>query len=166
MFKPFSENIVFIDTEFTDLNPYNGELISVGMIKPTGEELYIELEYDGKVSDWVKENVLPKLDGKKMSREEAKKAIRDFLGTNMPYLFGFINQYDDVYLSKLFLNEEKPYNYMPLDLATLLFFHEINPQEVVEKTLGIDLSPFREHHALDDAKWVREVYEKLKVFKK
>ena len=135
------------------------------MIKPSGEEFYIELEYDGRVSDWVSENVLPKLSGNKVSRAKAKQMICDFLGTSSPYLVGFINQYDDVYLSKLFLNDEKPYNYMPLDLATLLFFHQINPQQVVEKTHELDLSPYGDHHALDDTKWVRDVYLKLKTVK-
>lgn len=27
--KPFSENIIFMDTEFTNLNPYEGEIISL-----------------------------------------------------------------------------------------------------------------------------------------
>jgi DNA polymerase III epsilon subunit-like protein len=165
MIKPFTDNFVFIDTEFSDLNPYKGELISIGMVKQTGEELYLELEYDGEVSAFVTENVLPKLTGNKISREQARKEVREFLCDSKPYLMGFINQYDDVYLSKLFLGEEKPYTYAPLDLATLLFFHEINPLEDVERTLGIDLSPYREHHALDDAKWVRDVYEKLKTLK-
>lgn len=171
MFKPLSENIIFFDTEFSDLDPYKGELLSIGMIKPNGEELYVELRHDGDVSDWVKDNVLPMLTEIKISREEAKKAIRGFLGESMPYLFGFINQYDDVYMSKLFLNDGKPYNYMPLDLATLLFFYGINPlaelkqgidpSSEVEKMLGLDLSHYRNHHALDDAKWVRDVYSNL-----
>jgi len=159
--KPFSKNIVFVDTEFSDLDPYKGELLSVGMVKPTGEELYFELEYDGEYSGWVTEHILPTLTDPKVSREIAKKKIRDFLGTSQPYLLAFINQYDDVYMSKLFLGEEKPYNYMPLDLASILFFNGIDPQGEVEKALGLELPNYREHHALDDAKWVRDIYLKL-----
>ncbi len=44
--KSFSENIIFFDTEFSSLNPYEGEILSIGLVKPNGEELYLELEYD------------------------------------------------------------------------------------------------------------------------
>jgi hypothetical protein len=45
MLEPFEKkNIVFIDTEFSDLDPYKGEVLSIGAIKLTGEEFYIEIE--------------------------------------------------------------------------------------------------------------------------
>jgi len=57
--QPFEQkNIVFLDTEFTDLDPYKGEILSIGMVKLSGEELYIELEYKGESSDWVKKHIL------------------------------------------------------------------------------------------------------------
>jgi hypothetical protein len=38
--QPFeAENILFIDTEFSDLDPYIGEILSIGMVKLSGEEL-------------------------------------------------------------------------------------------------------------------------------
>jgi DNA polymerase III epsilon subunit-like protein len=163
MFIPFSSNIVFIDTEFSDLNPYTGELLSIALIKPSGEELYIELEYDGPVSDWVKEHVLPIMRQEKVNRDEAKKLIREFLGDSKPNLLGFICQYDDVFLSKLFLNEEKPYYYVTLDLASMFFAHDKPPEHLygIAKEMGLDATEYKEHNALDDTRLIRDIYQKL-----
>jgi DNA polymerase III epsilon subunit-like protein len=52
MLEPYEKkNIVFIDTEFTDLDPYKGELLSVGIVKLSGEELYIEFEQNSESSE-------------------------------------------------------------------------------------------------------------------
>src|SRR4030066_1628453 len=45
--KPFSDNIVFLDTEFSSLDPYKGEILSIGLVKMNGDGLYLELEYTG-----------------------------------------------------------------------------------------------------------------------
>lgn len=156
--KQFSNNIVFVDTEFSDLNPYVGEILSIALVKMDGSELYLELEYDGACSAWVKEHILPTLTEKKVTRDVAKAKIRDFLGNASPYLLGFVNQYDDVYLSKLFVDDEKPYNWLPLDLASMLFMRGLDPQAEISPKLGLDSSKYREHHALDDARWIRDAY--------
>ena len=111
--KTFSDNIIFVDTEFSDLNPYKGEILSIGLVKLNGEELYLELEYDGGVSDWVKENIIPTLTQSKVTREEAKKTIRDFVGRGKPYMVSYVNQYDTIYLYKLFVGEEHPFFWLP-----------------------------------------------------
>ena len=41
--KAFSKDVIFVDTEFTDLDPYTGEILSVGMAKPNGDEFYVEI---------------------------------------------------------------------------------------------------------------------------
>jgi len=46
-FNPFSKNIIFLDTEFSSLDPYKGEMLSIGLAKLDGSELYLELEYEG-----------------------------------------------------------------------------------------------------------------------
>src|SRR5277367_3332583 len=106
--KPFTDNIIFLDTEFSSLDPYEGEILSIGLIKPSGEAFYIELEYDGPVSDWVKEHILPTLKGPKFSREEAKRKIKEFIGDSKPYMVAYVNQFDDVYFHKLFQGDELP----------------------------------------------------------
>lgn len=162
--KPFSENIIFIDTEFSTLDPYQGEILSIGLVKASGEELYLELEYDGPVSDWVKKNILPILTGQKISREEAKKQIEKFVGDSKPFMVGYVNQYDTIYLYKLFGVENQPFYWLPIDFASILFSAGKNPDEILEfaEELKIDIGKYKQHNALDDARLLREVY--LKYF--
>jgi hypothetical protein len=71
--RPFSDNVIFVDTEFSSLDPYKGEILSVGLVKLRGEELYLELECDGEIDEWPKKNILPTLKQKKYSKAEARK---------------------------------------------------------------------------------------------
>src|SRR4030066_659894 len=100
--KPFSDNIIFLDTEFSSLDPYKGEILSIGLVKMNGEELYLELEYDGEVDEWVKENVIPILRETRVGREEVVRQIKNFVGNTKPYVVGYVNQFDSVYWSKLY----------------------------------------------------------------
>ncbi|MDD2731524.1 MAG: hypothetical protein PHW33_05395 [Candidatus Portnoybacteria bacterium] len=166
---PFSNNIIFWDSEFSSLDPRQGEILSVGMVKFSGEEFYIELEYEGYMDEWPKENVLPFLGDKKIQRSEAGKMIYDFIGEGKPYLMSYVNQYDTLYLYKLLgLKGGKDYkfNWISLDFASILFGIGIDPEEFSFgsdfcKKLGIDYTQYRHHHALDDAKLLRDVYLRL-----
>lgn len=164
----FSNNIVFLDTEFSTLDPYKGEILSVGIVKLNGEELYLELEYDGNVSEWVEKNIIPTLNSSKVDRNEAKKLIKDFIGDKRPYAVGFINQFDAIYTYKLFGVDKHPFYWIPIDFASILFSYGINPEDYIleNKTdffgkLGIDLEKFKQHNALDDAKLLREAFLKF-----
>lgn len=170
-FKPYSNNIVFFDTEFSSNDPYTGEILSIGMVKMSGEELYLELEYDGPVSDWVKENLLHTLTQEKVKREKAVELIKKFLGSDKPYLVTFVNDFDIVYLHKLletkvFVN--LPFHWLPIDFASILFGLGIEPESYIVdrkgkliENLGIDPKKYNLHNALDDAKLLREVYLKM-----
>lgn len=174
--KPFTDNVIFWDSEFSDLDPYKGELLSVGMVKPSGEELYLEFEVKGEVSDWVKANVLPHLTQQKVSRDEAVKRIFEFLGTNRPYMVAYVNQFDTVYfykmLSDLLKNSANtknfPFHWIHIDYASMLFAMGIDPERFnftkpgnFVADLGIDTSKFNKHHALDDARLLKEIYLKM-----
>ncbi|MDE2019461.1 MAG: 3'-5' exoribonuclease [Patescibacteria group bacterium] len=156
--EPFSNNIVFIDTEFSDLNPYHGEILSIALVKPDGQELYLELEYDGPVSDWVRENIVPTLTAPKVPREEAKRKIKEFLGGKKPYAIGFVNQYDTLYIYKLFRGDEDPFYWMPIDFASILFGNGKNPEASI---MEYPKDKYREHNALDDARFLRDNYLKF-----
>ncbi len=160
--KSFSGNVIFVDTEFSTLDPYQGEILSIGLVKASGEELYLELEYDGPTNDWVKENILPALTGKKVSREEARQRIKEFVGDTKPFMVGYVNQYDTIYLYKLFGAENQPFYWLPIDFASILFNAGKNPDEILEyaEELKIDTGEYKQHHALDDAKLLRDVYLK------
>lgn len=169
--NPYSKNIVFFDAEFSDFDLVKGEIISLAMVKMDGKSLYLELEHNGEVSPWVKKHVMPFLNKKKVSREEAIKQIWKFVGEDKPYMISHVNQFDAVFFYK-FLGasggkEKNPFCYIPIDFANLLFFTGQNPAhyfsriEKIKEELGLDLKKYRKHHALDDAKKLREVYLKF-----
>ncbi len=169
--QPFEQkNIVFLDTEFTDLDPYKGEILSIGMVKLSGEELYIELEYKGESSDWVKKHILKMLDGPKFSREQAIEQVKEFLGDEMPFMVAFVDNYDVIYLTKLFGAGKLPFKWMTIDFASILFAAGVNPVKYqldgegakdFYKKIGVDTKKYRHHHALDDARILREVWLKI-----
>ena len=165
--KVFSNNIIFFDTEFSSLNPYKGEILSIGLVKLNGEELYIELEYNGEVDKWVKENVTPFLIEEKVSRKECVRRIEKFVGDKKPYMLAYVNQFDTIYFYKLFGTENNPFHWIPIDFASMLFAVGVNPEEFNEnknkfcKRLGVDFSKYQEHNALDDARLLREIYLKF-----
>ncbi len=167
-FKPFSKNIIFLDTEFSSLDPYRGEILSVGLVKLNGEELYLEVEYHGPVDDWVKENIIPTLKEKKFKRSEVIKKIQKFVGKKKPYVVAYVNCYDTIYTYKLFGRKERPFYWLPVDFASLLFGMGIDPEAYYPddkknffKKIGIDASKYKIHNALDDAKLLRDVFIKM-----
>jgi len=168
--KPFSDNIVFLDTEFNGNDPYVAELLSLGMVTMDGRDFYAEIEFTGELDPWVKENVEPYLTGKKISREKVVKQASRFVGTAKPQLISFINAFDYVYLTKLFTRDiiNSIFKWPPLDFGSVLWGNGIDPTRYYEKTennlfseLKIDLEKYNRHNALDDAKLLREVYLKM-----
>ena len=171
MLEPFEKkNIIFIDTEFSDLDPYKGEILSVGIIKLSGEELYLELEHDGESSEWVAQHILPTLKEPKVSREVADLKICEFIGDSLPFAVGFVDNYDVIYLTKIFGHGKLPFKWVTIDFASILFAIGVNPVKFqmdssgarsFYRKLGIDMKNYRQHHALDDAKLVRDVWMKV-----
>ena len=164
-FEPFTKNIIFYDTEFSSLNPYDGEIISIGAVKMNGEEFYCELEYSGEYSEWVREHLLPSLNKPKVARDVAKRLLADFIGDGRPYMMAYVNQYDAVYTYKLFEGSQNPFFWLPLDFASVLFGLGYEPEIYMKndyialaKKLGVKLKKGHTHNALDDAKLLREVY--------
>lgn len=159
----FSKNLIFVDTEFSTLDPYKGEILSIGLVKLNGNELYLELEYEGEVSDFVKKHILPTLSNTKVSREEAKKKIGEFVGDEEPYMVSLVNQFDVIYLYKLFGTDAHPFHWLPIDFASIIFGEGYDPEKYLKfaKTLGINTNRYPPHHALYDAKLLREVFIKF-----
>ncbi|MFC1656922.1 exonuclease domain-containing protein [Patescibacteria group bacterium] len=163
------KELVFLDTEFSSLNPYKGEILSIGLVKENGDELYSELEFDGEVDDWVKENILPNLKQEKLSKIEVKKQVKKFINNTKPYLVAFVNQFDVVYLHKLLGKEDfnNTFFWISIDFASILYIKGYDPEEYFKnqkefvKKLGINPDKYIQHNALDDAKLLRETYSKL-----
>lgn len=165
-----SENLIFVDTEFSSLDPDIGELLSVGVVKLDGSQLYLELEHTGESSEWVKQNVEPNLTDVKLTPDKAKTAIIEFLEGTNPYAVAYVDNYDLIYLTKLFGVGNLPFRWMTIDMTSILFGLGKNPVKYAPdqpgaksayKKLSIDLTKYRKHHALDDAKLLRELWLKL-----
>ncbi len=165
-----TENLIFIDTEFSDLDPYTGEILSVGIVKLSGEELYLELEHEGACSKWVQKNVLPNLHQEKVSRADASDIIREFLGNTLPFAVAFIDNYDVVYLTKLLGAGQLPFRWVTIDFASILFAVGVNPVRISSdekgilgyyKKIGVDITQYRQHYALDDARLLREAWMRI-----
>lgn len=156
--KPYSDNIVFVDTEFSGLEFYLGELISIGLVKLSGEELYLELDYAGPVNEFVQREVLPKLHGPTVPPHDAIARIRAFVGDGRPYMVTEAGHYDALYVYKLFGIAEQPFHEVPLDFASMLFCHGIAADQDNAAYFGIERRRFRSHHALDDARFLRAIY--------
>ncbi len=163
MTKTYSNNIIFFDTEFTYLDPKKGSLLSIGLIKMSGEELYFEFEYDGPMDPWVKKHVIPTLSEKKVTRVEAIKQLRTFVGTEKPYLMAYVNQFDAIYWYELFGSpKDHPAFWIPLDFASVLFALGYDPNSMGKKSffksLRLDKDEYTLHNALDDARLLRDTY--------
>ena len=170
-FTPYeTENIVFIDTEFSDLDPYTGELLSIAIVKLSGEELYLELDYEGPCTEWVKKHIVPTLKATKISKQRAIELIQAFLGDSLPYAVAFVDNYDVIYLTKLFGAGNLPFRWMTIDFASVLFVLGVNPVKFLAgekgavsfyKKLGIKIGKYKQHYALDDARLLRDVWQKM-----
>lgn len=169
MLTPYSQNIIFFDTEFSSLDFLRGEILSLAFVKMNGEELYLELEFEGDADEWPRENILPNLSGDKVSRERAKELVENFIGEDKPYVVAYVNQFDMMYFYKLFglENFNEKFEWIPIDFASILFGQGIDPEVLVEREqsffdkMQIDLSEYDQHNALDDARLLRKVYMKL-----
>lgn len=164
------ENLIFIDTEFSDLDPYKGEVLSVGIVTLDGRELYLELEHKGPVAPWVKQRILPLLNQPKQTRSAATRQIKEFLADSNPYAVAFVDNYDTIYLTKLFGHGNLPFRWMTIDFSTVLFMYGVNPVRFMAddtgamkfyRDLGVDLKKYRQHHALDDARLLCDVWQIL-----
>ncbi len=165
-----SQNLIFIDTEFTSLDPSVGEILSIGIVKPTGESLYIELAYEGPVDPWVRRHILPMLTAPKVSKDEAKQQIKKFLGRKNPFAIAYVDNYDSLYMVKLFGVGRLPFRWMTIDFSSILFAHGIDPTKMLAsesdakqlyRSLGIDLTQYTAHYALDDARLLKDAWVAL-----
>jgi hypothetical protein len=73
----------FLDTEY---NGWGGALLSLALVPDDGEELYLTLEHERPLEDWVERHVVPYLDMvpdsltlPRMSRTDAARAIAHYL---------------------------------------------------------------------------------------
>ncbi|HLD04872.1 MAG TPA: hypothetical protein VJG90_04095 [Candidatus Nanoarchaeia archaeon] len=158
--------IIFMDAEFPQLSAYGTEFLSIALIKPSGEELYLEIETEAQLTEWVQRNVVPYLIGNKTSKEEAKKQLLAFIGPNKPYFVSFVPCFDWMGICAYFgpNKQDLPFYWIPIDFANILLMKGIDPEQdklKLAKSLRIDTSGLRLHNAIDDARLLKKLWEKV-----
>jgi hypothetical protein len=151
--------IIFFDTEFHDLVA-KPKLISIGLIDETGTRtFYAELSDTYEIQDcseWVRENVLPLLDGGEalMSRQQLRVRLRNWLESfGEPVTLAADSlAWDWPRIHELFpAPKDWPVNVAvrPL-LLTMNYMNDYDKFEMAVDAAFAD--GLRRHHALDDAK--------------
>lgn len=156
---------LFFDTEFIE----DGRviwLLSIGIVREDGEEFYAEVEgVDHSLANpWVRENVLPHLGGRQweLPRSYIRDAIVAMAGPS-PEWWAYYADYDWVALCQLFGTMiELPVSW-PMYCRDLKQLADMQHPGVNLKQLVP--TPKKAHHALADARWVRDVYTRLETLR-
>lgn len=152
----------FFDTEFIE-DGTTIDLLSIGIVAEDGRELYMENhEADfGQASFWVRENVFSNMLWTNQVQEDRgtiKDRISDFCSRDdygKPEFWAYYADYDWVVFCQLFgrmIELPKGYPKYCRDFKQWLDEHG-NPE--LDKT-GLN------HNALDDARWLKREYERLR----
>ncbi len=151
---------IWFDTEFIDRGPaldVNLDLISIGMVREDGAELYLENHYSiNRVEDWHKANVLPKLGAvcERMFYTEMRPIITEFAGAT-PEFWGYYASYDWVLLCKIYdrlLDLPKGWPWCCWDTKWLIERSKI-PRDKLPKQ-----PEETRHHALGDARFQKKLH--------
>lgn len=145
---------VWFDTEFID-DGRTIDLISIGLVAEDGREYYAENEDadHSRACPWVRANVLPHLTGPLRSRRQIAADLTEFCGRD-PEFWAWFASYDWVVLAQIYgrmmdLPEQWPM--YCLDVRQLM--HSLGDPRIID--------PKKTHHALDDARWTRDVWRQL-----
>ncbi len=152
----------FIDEEFIENGPQEPiQFISIGIVSEEGDEYYaVSNEFDeSSASEWVKENVIKKLDidpeNRKPNAVIAKEVIK-FIGNDpKPIFVTNYGSYDWVVFCQLFgTMMDLPENFpmWTYDLQQLKYDLRVN--KVPEQEEG-------EHNALADARYNKKLHDYL-----
>jgi len=164
----------FIDFEFNERGPVI-EPISLGIVKQPAApdsvrtELYIEFDFDPaevKKNPWVWQRVVPLLTvpvDQRASIAEARAKIIEFIpNTIRPEFWGFYADYDWViWCHRIFggfLHMPQHFPHLCYDLKQK-FEHQGAPAHLVPP------QPENQHHALADARWNCEFFNRLETWK-
>lgn len=161
--------LIFMDGEFTKLTTTGVKLLSLALITEDNKELYLEIEQNTKDIDlWVLENVIPYMNGVKISEEKAKEKIINFIkenyGEEKPVLVADVNQFDWNAICHLFGVWSIPFFYIPIDFSTILYTKNIDidvDRIQLAKNLNINVEGFKQHNSLTDTKILKMCWDKL-----
>lgn len=171
----------FFDTEFIE-DGKTIDLLSIGIVAEDGREFYLcnfDADLD-RADSWVRQNVFPSLPvrndspqgqptwrwvfdrssvGSIKSKPVLREMLREFIGEDKPEFWAYYADYDWVALCQLFgrmIDLPKGWPKYCNDLKQLCV------------SMGDPKLPKQEgseHHALSDARWVRDQYMRLMELK-
>jgi hypothetical protein len=168
----------FIDTEFAERS-CSIDLISIAIVAEDGREFYAEsCEFRLEMAnEWVRKNVVPKLWSRRVDAisffeftqsrpgnfggllhlSTIADAVRKFVGDDKPEFWGYYCDYDWVVFCWLFgsmIDLPKGWPMYCRDLKQLC--DSLGNPDLPK----LDESEY-EHHALSDARWIRQVFNWL-----
>lgn len=181
---------IFFDTEFTGLHK-NTTLISIGLVSEDNRQFYAEFtDYDEEqCNDWIRKNVLDNTLMKNWKKRGEKYIENYYLGTkyeigkmlenwlaqfNEVEFISDVCHYDMVLLLDIFggaFSLPKQCSPSCYDInQDIARFYNISQKEAFDKSReeiikGIDIGG-EKHNALYDAKVIKAIYEKFKIYKK
>jgi hypothetical protein len=152
--RPRGEMKIWFDTEFIE-DGKTIELISIGMVREDGAELYLESSECDKshASQWVVENVFPHLTGDTCTRAEIAKKVLAFAG-EAPQFWAYYADYDWVVLCQLFGTMMQLPSHFPMFCRDLKQLFET----IAIKKRGKLPMNGQHHNALSDARWCRDAF--------
>lgn len=147
---------IWFDTEFIE-DGKTIDLISIGAIREDGRMFYAEsAECDrSRASEWVKNNVLPKLSSGQslMRRADIAREFVEFAG-DKPVFWAYYADYDWVAICQLFGTM------MDLPKGWPMFCMDVKQLCVMKGNPKLPDQSW-EHAALADARWTKEAWEFL-----
>lgn len=150
----------FLDTEFME-DGKTIDLVSIGIVADDGREYYA-VNGDADLSNansWVKEHVLPHLYPMyARPRDVIKAEVADFIrkGDGKPEIWGYYADYDWVVFCQLFGKM--------VDLPDGFPMYCRDVKQLCDELGGprLPIQTNTKHHALDDARWIRDGYNFLR----
>lgn len=161
----------FYDCEFIE-DGKTIDLISIGIVSDDGRELYLQnLDCDfSRSNDWLKKNVLSKLNGFSASddlinisfenkywhtKQEIAQKVQEFITGDRAdnELWAYYSAYDHVALCQLFGKM--------IDLPDSVPMFTNDLMQLINNSNDILPKNSNSHNALDDANWVKHSYDIL-----
>lgn len=145
----------FFDTEFIE-DGKTIDLLSIGVVAEDGTEFYRENgEADlSRAAPWVQTNVLPYLHGRGVRRWRIASDLIKFVNADddPPEFWAYYADYDWVVLCQLFGTM------VDLPAGWPMFCMDLKQLAVSLGDPPLPAQTSTEHHALADARWVRDTY--------
>src|SRR5438105_4781059 len=155
----------FIDTEFIERGPYHPiELISIGIVREDNKSYYaVSSEFDGKnANEWVRQNVFPHIrDETEHSLKVIADGIKEFIGDDKQVRFwGYFADYDWVVFCQIFGSM------IDFPEGWPMYCNDLKQWCVMLGDPKLPEQQSKEHNALNDAIWNKEVFEFLTKYQR